>query len=83
MRKCVTEDILAVISYLLTRSLLKQRREWRCRITEPLSTSVASLITVLSLTVGGGGPLSVFGALCGAALRCCSVQEGGLKTKVR
>lgn len=64
MRKCITEDILAVISYLLTRLLLKQRQEWRCSITEPLSTSVASLITVLSLTMGGGGPLSMFGTLC-------------------
>lgn len=53
---------LAVISYLLTRVLLSQRWDWRLDIREPLCTGVASLITVLSLTMGGG-LLSVFRAL--------------------
>lgn len=75
-RKCITEDILAVISYLLTLLLPKQRRDWRWGITEPLSTGVASLITVLSLSMGGGAPLSVFRAFCvgfDAVLTCCSL----------
>lgn len=75
-RKCITEDILAVISYLLTLLLPKQRRDWRWGIREPLSTGVASLITVLSLAMGGGAPLSVFTASCvgfDAVLTCCSL----------
>lgn len=72
---------MAVISYLLTLLLLKQRQDWRWGITEPLSTGVASLITVLSLALGGGAPLSVFRAVSvgfDAVLTCCSL-EGGLK----
>lgn len=75
--KCITEDILAVISYLLTLLLLRQRQDWRWSITEPLSTGVASLITVPSLAMGGGAPLSMFGAFCvgfDAVLRCCSLH---------
>ena len=59
MRKSITEDILAVISYLLTLLLLQQRQKWRWTITEALSTTVASLITVLSHTMGGGAALSM------------------------
>lgn len=76
-RKRVTEDILAVISYLLTLLLLKQRQDWRWGITEPLSTGVASLITVLSLALGGGAPLSVFRAVSvgfDAVLTCWSLE---------